>query len=56
MKILFFSDVHGSPESLKQLWKQKESREPDQLVLLGDALYHGPRNGKRTDHCCARQL
>lgn len=50
MKILFFSDVHGSPESLKQLWKQQESREPDQLVLLGDALYHGPRNPLRPDY------
>ena len=50
MKILFFSDVHGSPESLAQLWKQKDARKPEQLVLLGDALYHGPRNPLRPDY------
>lgn len=50
MKILFFSDVHGSPESLKRLWKRKETLSPDQLVLLGDALYHGPRNPLRPDY------
>ncbi len=50
MKILFFSDVHGSPESLELLWKHKELRKPEQLVLLGDALYHGPRNPLRPDY------
>lgn len=50
MKILFFSDVHGSPESLARLWKQKDARKPEQLVLLGDALYHGPRNPLRPDY------
>ena len=50
MKILFFSDVHGSPESLRTLWTQKERLCPDQLVLLGDALYHGPRNPLRPDY------
>ena len=50
MKILFFSDVHGSPESLARLWKQKDACKPEQLVLLGDALYHGPRNPLRPDY------
>ncbi|MDD4817515.1 MAG: phosphodiesterase [Victivallaceae bacterium] len=45
MKLLFFSDIHGVPATLKRLFEQAETLCPDQLVLLGDALYHGPRNG-----------
>ena len=44
MKLLFFSDVHGSPESLSLLEKHIEFFKPERLILLGDALYHGPRN------------
>ena len=50
MKILFFSDVHGSPESLELLLKRIEAFAPDHLVLLGDALYHGPRNPLKPDY------
>ena len=50
MKLLFFSDVHGSPESLELLEHHIDSRSPDLLVLLGDALYHGPRNPLRPDY------
>lgn len=50
MKLLFFSDVHGSPESLDLLLRQAERLEPDQLILLGDVLYHGPRNPLKTDY------
>ena len=50
MKLLFFSDVHGSPESLDLLLRQTERLEPDQLILLGDVLYHGPRNPLKTDY------
>ena len=50
MRILFFSDVHGSPESLRLLRKQAEKLHPELYVLLGDALYHGPRNPLRADY------
>ena len=50
MKILFFSDVHGSPESLRLLFRHAEERKPDLFVLLGDVLYHGPRNPLRADY------
>ena len=50
MKLLFFSDVHGSPESLDLLLRQVERLEPDQLILLGDVLYHGPRNPLKADY------
>ena len=45
MRILFFSDVHGVPETLKRLLEKADELQAEQLVLLGDALYHGPRNG-----------
>ncbi len=45
MKLLFFSDIHGVPATLKRLFEQADALRPDQMILLGDALYHGPRNG-----------
>ena len=45
MKLLFFSDVHGVPSTLERLFEHADALKPDLLVLLGDALYHGPRNG-----------
>ena len=50
MKILFFSDIHGSPGSLKLLDRHIQEIQPEQLVLLGDALYHGPRNALPADY------
>jgi len=54
MKILFFSDVHGVPDALEKLLAHADRLAPDRLVLLGDALYHGPRNGVPTDYDTAR--
>ena len=45
MKLLFFSDVHGVPSTLERLFEHADALQPDRMVLLGDALYHGPRNG-----------
>ena len=45
MKILFFSDIHGVPATLQKTLEHAGRLQPDRLVLLGDALYHGPRNG-----------
>lgn len=50
MKILFFSDVHGSPQSMTRLLDRIGRFAPDHLVLLGDVLYHGPRNPLRPDY------
>lgn len=44
MKILIASDLHGSYESLEFLFNAVKSMSPDHLVLLGDLVYHGPRN------------
>lgn len=44
MKLLFASDIHGSASYCKQLCTRIENESPDKIVLLGDLLYHGPRN------------
>ena len=33
------------PSTLERLLKHAEALSADRLVFLGDALYHGPRNG-----------
>ncbi len=44
MRILIASDLHGSPESAIFLQNKVKTLQPDLCVLLGDYLYHGPRN------------
>ena len=44
MKILFASDIHGSAYWCRRLCELVETEQPDRLILLGDLLYHGPRN------------
>ena len=50
MKLLIASDIHGSAfwcEKLMQVWEEEH---PDKLILLGDLLYHGPRNDLPRDY------
>ncbi|MEF2968854.1 phosphodiesterase [Paenibacillus sp. M1] len=44
MKLMFISDVHGSLHWLNRAMEKVEAEAPDQIVLLGDFLNHGPRN------------
>ena len=44
MKFMIVSDIHGSFEDLKKVIQIFEEEKLDKLVLLGDLLYHGPRN------------
>ena len=44
MKLLIASDIHGSGYYCKKLLDAFEKEEADRLLLLGDILYHGPRN------------
>jgi len=44
MRMLVASDLHGSVESLLFLLEKARELTPDALVLLGDLVYHGPRN------------
>ena len=45
MKLLFLSDIHGVPSTLETALKMAENLEYDRICILGDVLYHGPRNG-----------
>jgi putative phosphoesterase len=45
MKILFLSDIHGVPSTLEAALNKAGVLGYDKIVLLGDLLYHGPRNG-----------
>ena len=44
MKMMFISDIHGSAVWLERVMEKAKEEHPDQLVMLGDFLYHGPRN------------
>lgn len=44
MKLVIASDIHGSAYWCRKLMELAEQEQPDKLILLGDLLYHGPRN------------
>ena len=44
MKLMIASDLHGSAYYTRKLLQAYEKEQPGKLVLLGDILYHGPRN------------
>jgi putative phosphoesterase len=45
MRIVFISDIHGVPSALKAALAAADALGYDRIALLGDLLYHGPRNG-----------
>ena len=44
MKWFIASDIHGSAAWCERLLRRYAEEGADRLVLLGDILYHGPRN------------
>ena len=44
MKLMIASDIHGSAMYCKNLMEAFDRERADRLLLLGDILYHGPRN------------
>lgn len=44
MKYLIASDIHGSAFWCRKLLERFHAEGADRLILLGDLLYHGPRN------------
>jgi putative phosphoesterase len=44
MKWMIASDIHGSEIFCRELLHAYEKENADKLLLLGDILYHGPRN------------
>lgn len=50
MKLLIASDIHGSAYYCRQLLEAYEREGAEKLILLGDVLYHGPRNDLPKDY------
>ncbi len=50
MKLLIASDIHGSAYYCELLLKKIEEEKPDKVLILGDILYHGPRNDLPKDY------
>jgi len=50
MKLLIASDIHGSAYWCGRLCEEIEKENPDRVILLGDLLYHGPRNDLPRDY------
>ena len=44
MKLMIASDIHGCAPACKKLLDTFTASGADRLILLGDLLYHGPRN------------
>jgi len=45
MRILFLSDIHGVPATLEAALAAGDALGFDKIAILGDLMYHGPRNG-----------
>lgn len=50
MKWMVASDIHGSEYYCKQMLEAWDREQADKLLLLGDILYHGPRNDLPKDY------
>ncbi len=44
MKLIIASDIHGDAVCAKALLEAFEHEKAEKILLLGDILYHGPRN------------
>ncbi len=44
MRIIIASDIHGSSHFCEKLIERFEKEHADKMLILGDILYHGPRN------------
>lgn len=43
-KLMIASDIHGSARYCRKMLERFEAEQASRLLLLGDLLYHGPRN------------
>lgn len=50
MKWMIASDIHGSAYYCRELLAALERESAQKLLLLGDVLYHGPRNDLPRDY------
>lgn len=50
MKLMIASDIHGSAKYCDLMLQKFHMHEADKLLILGDILYHGPRNPLPEDY------
>ncbi len=50
MRLLIASDIHGAAAWCARLMDAIDQHQPDRVILLGDLLYHGPRNDLPADY------
>ena len=50
MKVVIASDIHGAADYCQKLMQVIEEEQPKYVLLLGDLLYHGPRNDIPADY------
>lgn len=50
MRVLVVSDIHGRLLVARKLESLFDVYKPDRIILLGDYLYNGPRNGVPSDY------
>ena len=50
MKLMIASDIHGSAFYCEKLLNAFAKEKPQRLLVLGDLLYHGPRNDLPKDY------
>ncbi len=53
-KLFFASDIHGSAKYCDLLLRAYEREKAAMLIILGDILYHGPRNPLPEDYAPKR--
>ena len=44
MKLIICSDIHGDLDSAKRVIDAYKAEGAEKIIILGDILYHGPRN------------
>ena len=50
MKLFIASDIHGSAFWCEKMLEAYKNEKADRILLLGDILYHGPRNDLPKDY------
>ena len=56
MKLMIASDIHGSAKWCEKMLEAWRREAPERLLLLGDLLYHGPRNDLPEDYAPKRVI
>jgi len=56
MRWMIASDIHGSAKWCERLLETWRAEQPERLLLLGDLLYHGPRNDLPEDYAPKRVI